>query len=254
VSDPVEPKLHPLVGGFADAANYDFARPRYGAEVVSALKQALELEPGAPVLELGAGTGQLSEALLEGGLELTAVEPLPETRALLSRVIGEERVRGGVAEDIPLPDRSVDAVLAADSFHWFDQTRALPEIRRVLRPRGGVAILRSLPLWDGPWSHEIGTLLAESRPDHPAFDGSGAATAFNAEDDYEPVRELTVHGEQVTDPSRLLAYLGSFSWVGTLPAGERDELLARAAEILQRHEMGELSHRVAHLIWVARLR
>jgi SAM-dependent methyltransferase len=253
VSDERGPSLHPLVSGFIDADNYDRARPRYGVEVVATLIKALGLSPGAPVLELGAGTGQLSEALVGGGLQLTAVEPLAETRAMLARVIGEEHVRAGVAEDIPLPDESVDAVLAADSFHWFDQTRAMPEIRRVLRPRGGVAILRSLPLWDGPWAHEIGVLLAEARPDHPAFDGDGAAAALSRQDGYGPVQELTVHSEQVTDPSRLLDYLASFSWVGALGAPAREDLLGRAAEVLERHKMGELRHRVAHLIWIARL-
>jgi SAM-dependent methyltransferase len=254
MKDESATSLHPLVGGFADADNYDRARPRYGAEVVATLIDALGLAPGAPVLELGAGTGQLSEALVQGGLDLTAVEPLPQTRALLARAIGEQRVRAGVAEDIPLPEGSVDAVLAADSFHWFDQARAMPEIRRVLRPGGGVAILRSLPLWDGPWSHDLGSLLAASRPDHPAFDGDGEAAALSAGDSYGPVQKLTVNSEQVTDPSRLLAYIASFSWVGSLPAPAREELLGRAAELLEGHQMGEVRHQVAHLIWVARLR
>jgi SAM-dependent methyltransferase len=246
--------LHPLVRGFTDAGNYDRARPRYGADVVATLIEALGLAPGSPVLELGAGTGQLSEALLQAGLELTAIEPLPETRALLARTIGEQHVLAGVAEDIPLREQSVDAVLAADSFHWFDQSRAMPEIRRVLRPRGGVAILRSLPLWNGPWSHDLGSLLAAVRPDHPAFDGNGAVAALSAQDGYGPVQELTVHSEEVTDRSRLLAYIASFSWVGSLAPPAREELLGRAAELLEHHQVSELRHQVAHLIWVARLR
>ncbi len=241
------------MGGFADAANYDFARPRYGGEVVSALMTALDLRAGSPVLELGAGTGQLSEALVAGGLDLTAVEPLKDTRAMLARAIGAERVLAGVAEDIPLPAESVEAVLAADAFHWFDQSRAMPEIRRVLSERGGVAILRSMPLWEGPWSHELGSLIRDTRPAHPGFDGDGPAVALAAQDGYGPVEEITVYGEQVTDPVRMLAYLASFSWVGTLAADEREQLLDRAAEILSRHEMGEITHRIAHHIWVARL-
>ena len=244
------------MGGFADAENYDFARPRYGAEVVAALKDALDLRAGSPVLELGAGTGQLSEALLAGGLDLTAVEPLVQTRAILARAIGSERVRAGLAEEIPLPDRSVQAVFAADSFHWFDQSRAMPEIRRVLRPGGGVAILRSLPLWEGPWIEEIGSLLGEARPAHPAyppFEGLAAA-ALSDQDLYGPTREITVHSDQVTDPARILAYLASFSWIGSLTAAEREGLLRRAAEVLDRHEVGVLPHRIAHIILLARLR
>jgi len=256
VSDPSEQSLHPLVGGFADAENYDYARPRYGADVVDALKNALDLRAGSPVLELGAGTGQLSQALVAGGLELTAVEPLEETRVLLGRAIGPERVRAGVAEDIPLPAQSVEAVLAADSFHWFDQSRALPEIHRVLKPGGGLAILHSLPLWDGPWITEIGTLLNEARPTHPAypvFEGL-ADSALSEVNGYGPVRKITVHSEEVTNPARVLAYLASFSWIGSLTEAERESLLGRVAEVLERYEIGEFPHQVAHIIWVARLR
>ena len=129
----------------------------------------------------------------------------------------------------------------------------MPEIRRVLRPAGGVAIMRSLPLWEGPWSHEIGSLLADARPEHPAFEGLAAA-ALSEQGGFGPVQEIRVHSEQVTDRARMLAYLASFSWIGSLPAAEREDLLRRAGEVLDRHDMGEVTYRVAHLIWVARLR
>src|SRR5205823_12047428 len=120
----------------ADA--YDRGRPRHGEEVVGLLVSELGLRSGAPVLELGSGTGQLSEGLVGAALELFAVEPLESMRTLLAGAIGPERVRAGTAEEIPLPADSVEAVVAADSFHWFDEARAMPEIRRVLRPgRGG---------------------------------------------------------------------------------------------------------------------
>jgi len=253
VSEPPAPRLHPLVGGFGDAENYDRSRPRYGPETVAALIDSLGLGPGAPVLELGAGTGQLSIALVEGGLELTAVEPLAETRALLARAIGAGRVLEGVAEKIPLPDGSVDAVLAADSFHWFDHSRALPEMRRVLRPGGGVAILRQLPHFEQPWAEELGTRIAAARTSHPAFEQGGAAMALTEEEGFGPVREIVVTSTQVTDRGRLLAYIASFSWVALLPDPEREELLGRATELFERHDVGEFSHPVAHHIWVSRL-
>jgi SAM-dependent methyltransferase len=147
MSEAPGPGLHPLVSGFSDARNYDRGRPRYGPATVAAIVGALELGVGAPVLELGAGTGQLSSALVEAGLQLTAVEPLAETRALLARSIGAERVLEGVAEQIPLGEDSVEAVLAADSFHWFDRSRALPEIRRVPWPTTSGSRGCSDPAW-----------------------------------------------------------------------------------------------------------
>ena len=99
-----------------------------------ALAAELRLAPGAPVLDLAAGTGKLSRALLAAGLDVVAVEPQTALRARLAGAIGADRVREGVAEAIPLPDGSVAAVTVADGFHWFDSGRALPEIRRVLVP------------------------------------------------------------------------------------------------------------------------
>jgi SAM-dependent methyltransferase len=245
--------LHPLVGGFSDAAAYDAGRPRYGEPVVTALREHLELGPGSPVLELGAGTGQLSVALLEAGLDLTAVEPLGPTRELLRAAIGAERVREGRAEQIPLAEDSVEAVFAADAFHWFDETRAMPEIKRVLRPRGGVAILRTVPKLDHPWSAELGQMLMESRPEHPAFGERSAAAALEEDADFGPVTETSVTTPAVLDREQLLVRVASFSWVAVLPSAEREQLLARMLEVLERHGVERVEHDVLHQISLARL-
>src|SRR5262249_30059804 len=108
-AEPSPTEFHPLVGGFRDAAAYDAGRPRYGATVAALRVGRLARRPGAPVLDPGAGTGQLSVALLAAGLDLTAVEPLGPTRELLAAAIGAERVRDGRAEAIPLADGTVDA-------------------------------------------------------------------------------------------------------------------------------------------------
>lgn len=245
--------LHPLVGGFTDAAAYDAGRPRYGEQVVSALLAELGLEAGAPVLELGAGTGQLSRALLDAGLELTAVEPLGPTRELLAAAIGGEHVREGRAEEIPLAEDSVEAVFAADSFHWFDERRAMPEIKRVLRPHGGVAILRMVLKVDLPWTREFGEILMATRPEHPAFGERGPAAALEEDPAFGPVTETFVTTPSVIDREQLLAWVASFSWVAVLDPDERGRLLARLEELLSRHGFVRGEHDITHQIWLARL-
>jgi SAM-dependent methyltransferase len=247
-------RLHPLVAGFLDAETYDRGRPRYGQDVAEALIAGLDLAAGAPLLELGAGTGSLARALLAGGLEVTALEPLEGMRRVLARAIGSERVLDGVAEQIPLADGSVEAVVAADAFHWFDEARAMPEIRRVLRPRGGMAILRTLPVLDAPWSRELGELFVRELGEHPAVSERGAAAALEADGAFGPVSERLVSYEQVTDRARILDYVASFSWVGALPAEGRRQLLAEAEELLRRHGVGELRHEFQVRIWMARRR
>ena len=93
------------------------------------------------VLDLGAGTGKLTALLAGLGAEVTAVEPDPAMRAELARQLSSARALAGSAEQIPLPDASVDAVLCGQSMHWFDLSRALPEISRVLVPGGTLGAL-----------------------------------------------------------------------------------------------------------------
>jgi len=249
-----EQPLHPLVGGFADAAGYDRARPRYDALVADALVEQLELREGAPVLELGAGTGQLSEALIEAGLDLLAVEPLDGTRDLLAAAIGPERVLAGRAEEIPLRDESVRAVFAADAFHWFDERLAMPEIKRVLAPGGGVAILRTVPAIDEPWSRELGEVINEMRPEHPAFTARGPAAALEEDESFGPVRETKVTSRRELDRDALISLVASFSWVATLPGPDREQMLARVGAVLDAHGFERESYDVLHQIWLARLR
>ncbi len=109
----------------------------------------------AAVLDLGAGTGKLTRVLARRYARVIAVEPLDGMRGILERVVPDVEALAGSAEQIPLGDASVDAVFAAQAFHWFDHERAMPEIARVLRPGGVLALV-----WNGP---------DESRPE-PAAD------------------------------------------------------------------------------------
>ena len=91
------------------------------------------------MLDLGAGTGKLTATLVALGAEVVAVEPDPAMLAELRRALPAVRALPGSAEAIPLPDASVDAVLAGNAMHWFDMAVAGPEIARVLAPGGILA-------------------------------------------------------------------------------------------------------------------
>ncbi|WP_431944146.1 class I SAM-dependent methyltransferase [Micromonospora marina] len=120
----------------AAATAYAEHRPDYAR---AALRWALEPAPGARALDLGAGTGKLTATLAEVTDDVTAVEPDPAMLAELRRTLPDVRALPGSAEAIPLPDASVDAVVAGNAMHWFDMAVAGPEIARVLSPGGVLA-------------------------------------------------------------------------------------------------------------------
>ena len=120
----------------AAAAAYAEHRPDYAQ---AAVHWALGPAPRRRVLDLGAGTGKLTAALVDLGAEVIAVEPDPAMLTELRRALPTARALAGSAEAIPLPDSSVDAVIAGNALHWFDMDVAGPEIARVLVPGGILA-------------------------------------------------------------------------------------------------------------------
>src|SRR6185503_12958613 len=147
--------------GFDRAADaYERARPSYPDEAVALLVGALGIGPGRRVLDLAAGTGKLTRLLMPTGAGLVAVEPVAGMRARLLAAVPEVEVLDGTAEALPLPDGSVDAVVCAQAWHWFDSAAALAEVRRVLRPgparaAGGLAVVFNIRDESVAWVREL---------------------------------------------------------------------------------------------------
>jgi len=140
-------------GSVADA--YERGRPSFPREAAMWLVG----QEAATVLELGAGTGKLTRELVALGHDVHATDPDPAMLKVLSRNLPDTRVSEAGAEEIPVPDRSVDVVVAAQCYHWFDLDRALPEIARVLRPGGHLALTWNVRNERIPWVRRLGTLI-----------------------------------------------------------------------------------------------
>jgi SAM-dependent methyltransferase len=152
VSESISPQARSF-GTVAD--RYDRYRPGYAADAV---RWALGERP-LRVADLGAGTGILSRLLRRLGHEVVAVEPDDSMRARLAQVSPDITALAGGAEQIPLPDRAVDAVVAGQAYHWFDAGRAHPEMARVLRPGGVFAALWNDADPETPWTVRLGEII-----------------------------------------------------------------------------------------------
>ena len=214
---------------FGSAAGlYDRARPRYPDEAI-----LWAIGDARDVVDLGAGTGILTEQVIRLGRHCTPVEPDEQMRAQCDRRLGSlgysEVALAGSAEAIPLPDGYAQAVVAGQAYHWFEPAKAHPEIARVLRPGGGFA-----PIWNirdeaEPWVAALTTILHSQ-------DGTGVHAGWRwvALDDYFDGTERAVFHHSVRHtPDSLRDLLRSRSYYIT-GTGDRRAMLERELDELLR--------------------
>ncbi len=201
------------------AAEYDRGRPGYPA---AAIRWLLGEEP-LTVADLGAGTGKLTVGLLAAGHRVIAVEPLEEMRALLGLRAAGAEVREGSAEATGLGDGSVDAVVAGAAFHWFDRSRAFPEIARILRGPGVLGLLGNGFDASANWVLRMREILGGSR--------LGRAGHWPGEDElgnwFATVEDRGFPHEQTIDRERMVDLALSRSGLARLSDAERAPILAR---------------------------
>ena len=212
--DPRVRGPHTAFAAVADA--YERGRPGYPYEAV----RWLVGEEPCDVVDLGAGTGKLTRSLVALGHRVTAVEPLDEMRAQLAAVLRDTTVLAGTAEAIPLPDASADVVTSGQAFHWFDHAAALPEIARVLRPGGRLALVWNSRDDRDPWTARMSAIIGNEtvRPED--------LLPLDESEPFDPVETASFEFEQWLDRNTLLDLVLSRSYCAKLPAEDRDPILA----------------------------
>jgi SAM-dependent methyltransferase len=220
----------------AVAAAYAEHRPDYPEAAVRWC-----LAPAGPdvaalrVLDLGAGTGKLTVPVTRLGADVIAVEPDDSMRGELRRLLPSVPTLAGSAEAIPLPDRSVHAVLCGQALHWFDMPRAAPEIARVL-VRGGVLA----GLWnsdDDRVEWVAGLQAAAEGAASPSLSRRRAEAAGYDADRFGPA--LFGHTEraefgnsQRRTAASLVATIGTHSRLLVMEPAERDRVLSQVRDYL----------------------
>jgi SAM-dependent methyltransferase len=228
--EPVQPVPHvpPALSFGAVADAYDSARPSYPREAAAWLVDS----EFAHVLELGAGTGKLTEQLQALGHRVLASDPLQPMLRHLVRRLPRTRVVLATAEQIPLRSRSVDVVVGAQAFHWFDLDRALPEIARVLRPGGHLGLVWNLRDERIPWVRRLGALIDNpSKQDDPTH-------ALLSSHLFGFVESSTFRFWQPLDRRRLHDLVRSRSNIATMPAPEREAVLRNVDSLYDEYGRG----------------
>lgn len=206
------------------ARDYDRFRPSYPADGIA---WVLGRDP-LRVLDLAAGTGRLTRSLVELGHDVVAVEPDEQMIAVL-RDQADVEVHVGSAEQIPLPDASVDAVMVGQAFHWFDAPAALDEMARVLVPDGALGLLWNVLDDRVPWVDALTQVTG----------GEARWSLTHGEPDPDLAPRFTdVESREFPNPQsmNLTHLLGVVeSWSHVFLNEQRTELLAAAEAAIREH-------------------
>lgn len=227
------------------AEDYDRFRPGPPGEALDWVLQ----DDCRSALDLGAGTGAMTRVLLRRVPAVTAVEPDPRMREVLTEQVPGATVLAGRAEEIPLPDASVDAVLVSSAWHWMDPERAPYEVARVLRPGGRFGLL-----WNGRdrqvrWIADLeeivraGTVSDEVKETRESTDRDGTDEATPQDrrpraervrmPDDAPFLDTATHIVRWSRPIRpedVVGLIGTYSRIIVLPEAQRQALLERVAD------------------------
>ncbi len=209
------------------AEAYDHGRPTYPERAVRWLSGA---EPRR-VLELGAGTGKLTEQLVALGHRVTPTDPSGPMLTRLVRRLGTASAQCA-AERLPFRAGSFDVVVVAQAFHWFDTQPALAEIARVLRVGGSLSLVWNYRDERVPWVRRLSDLIGRE----PQDDDVDAALAGRT--DFEAPERATYRFWQDLDEEGLVDLVASRSYVVAMDAAERARVLAGVRELYASYGRG----------------
>jgi SAM-dependent methyltransferase len=227
---------------FSDrVADYAAHRPRYPAAVYEFLRERVGLRPGSIVADVGSGTGIFCEPLLDLGCAVSGVEPNEAMRREAERALGPRYPSfhsvAGTAEATTLSDHSVDLVVAAQAFHWFDPAGASAECVRILRPGAPAAMVWNKRSTDtSPFLRDYEALLNEFGTDYSAVRHDRQEPARLAQFFGHGYERVEFPNEQRLDLAGLRGRLMSSSYTPAAGDPRRAPMLAALDAVFDRHQ------------------
>jgi SAM-dependent methyltransferase len=224
---------HSAADGYSvTAATYVKGRPDYPPEVDTWLRGPLALTKGNTAVDLGAGTGKFLPNLRQTQANVIAVEPVAAMLAeLVERNPGIEAKQGS-AEHIPLADASVDAVVCAQSFHWFANANALNEIRRILKMGGVLGLIWNIRDESVPWVAALRAIFDVHEGDAPRYYTQAWKRVFPAPG-FAPLCEMRFsHGHTGPAEHVIVDRVLSTSFIAALPVTQRNRVAVQVRQLI----------------------
>jgi len=209
---------------------YQVARPSYHPDGIAELVGRLTgLDT---VVEVGAGTGILSRELVAAGIDVTATEPVAAMRAALTAALPATTCLDATAEDLPFDDNSVDAIVAAQSFHWFDYGPALDEFHRVLRPDGRLLLIWNVRDEAVDWMQRFTTIVTDPTGTTPRHRTMKWRDAIEADARFAPLDDWTVDNPWPTTRQGVVDRALSVSFVAAMPPADQTAIADQIAALV----------------------
>ncbi|HVM13864.1 MAG TPA: methyltransferase domain-containing protein [Egibacteraceae bacterium] len=224
------------IGFQRSAEAYERGRPAYPQVAVQWLVDLLDLRPGRLVVDLAAGTGKLTRMLVPTGATVVPVEPVLGMCSVLAEAVPDVPIVAGAAEQLPVADAGVDVVTVAQAFHWFDGSRALAEVHRVLSPGGWLALVWNRRDLQDPVHQEISRIIDPYRGDTPSHHCEHWRRPLQETRLFNRPQEVAFANEQVLDVNGLVDRVMSTSFLAALSTGKQQAVVASLRALAVRHE------------------
>lgn len=233
-------------------------RPAYPPALIESLIEICGLDGNSVVADIGAGTGILTRPLLEKDLRVIAVEPNEPMRRAAENSLSANALFtsvDGTAEDSGLADDSVDLIVAAQAFHWFEPDVARREFARLLKSGGSVALIWNQRKLEQPFQRDYDALLSALAPEYDVVNHMNVSddtiAAFFSPQKFQ---SFSFENRQVLDRMSFLGRMKSASYLPPIGTDGYAKLLESADRLFTNYEEnGEVSFEYDTWLYIGRL-
>lgn len=242
--------MHRSTVGFERSTSaYDHGRPEYPPEAALSLLRHCRVGPSTSVLELGAGTGKFTGYIRQCTSHVLASDPSAAMRTSFAKKWPDIACVGARADHLPLRSSSMSAIICAQAFHWFADSRSIAEMVRVLAAGGFLGFAWNVRDERVAWIAELTRIIDVYSDDTPRYRTGAWRRALAASAELEALQEES-HIHVVTcDRTTVLDRVASISFIAALDPIRHAEVLKQVNDLLDTHAetrgrtMYEMPHR-----------